>query len=148
MIDRFEKFSIAISEISRYWHKIAGDVMEPYGLKGTHAIYLTTLSQHKEGITAAALCEICGKDKSDVSRLVSIMENLGFLKKEGSNNYRVLLRLTEKGMALAAKIKEKACLAVTLAGKDLSEADRRIFYSSLETITEQLRIISKEGLKD
>ncbi len=148
MIDRFEKFSIAISEISRYWHKIAGDVMEEYGLKGTHAIYLTTLSQFKNGITAAQLCEICGKDKSDVSRLISIMEKQGFVEKEGSKNYRILLKLTEKGKALASKVKEKACLAVTLAGKDLSETDRHSFYSSLETITQQLRIISQEGLKD
>ncbi len=147
MIDRFERFSIAISEISRYWHKIAGDVMEPYGLKGTHAIYVTTLAQHKEGITAAELCDICGKDKSDVSRLVSIMESKGFVRKEGSNNYRTPLKLTEKGEILAAEIKEKACLAVNTAGKDLSEKDRRIFYTALAAITENLRIISKEGLK-
>ncbi|MEE0945769.1 MAG: MarR family winged helix-turn-helix transcriptional regulator [Acutalibacteraceae bacterium] len=146
MIDRFEKFSIAISEISRYWHKIAGDVMEPYGLKGTHAIYLTTLSHHKEGITSATLCEICGKDKSDVSRLVSIMEKLGFVKKEGSNNYRALLKLTEKGNALAEEIKEKACLAVHKAGEKLSEAQRKSFYSALESITENLRLISNNGL--
>ncbi len=147
MIDRFERFSVAISEISRYWHKIAGDVMEPYGLKGTHAIYVTTLAQHKEGITAAKLCEICGKDKSDVSRLIAIMEKLGFVKKEGRNNYRTPLKLTDKGETLAVEIKKKACLAVNTAGRDLNEKDRHIFYTALETITANLRIISNEGLK-
>ena len=36
--ERFEKFSLAISEISRCWHKLAGDEMLRYGLKGPHAI--------------------------------------------------------------------------------------------------------------
>ena len=43
MVDRFEKFSLAISEISRYWHKIAAEELKPYELKSTHAIYLTTM---------------------------------------------------------------------------------------------------------
>ena len=33
MVDRFEKFSLAISEISRYWHKIAAEELKPYELK-------------------------------------------------------------------------------------------------------------------
>ena len=33
MVDRFERFSFAISEISRCWHKIAAEEMEAYGLK-------------------------------------------------------------------------------------------------------------------
>ena len=34
MIDRFERFSLAITEVSRYWHKIASGEMEQYGMKG------------------------------------------------------------------------------------------------------------------
>ena len=43
MEDRFERFSVGMSEISRYWHKLTGDEMEKYGLKGTHSIYLLTM---------------------------------------------------------------------------------------------------------
>ena len=46
MVDRFEKFSLAISEISRYWHKIAAEELKPYELKSTHAIYLTTMYRY------------------------------------------------------------------------------------------------------
>ena len=148
MTDRFERFTIAISEISRYWHKIAGDVMEEYGLKGTHAIYLTVMQQYKNGITSAALCDICGKDKSDVSRLISIMEKKGLVVREGASNYRAMLRLTEKGEKLADLVKKKASTAVEIAGKDLSQENRRIFYEALDTITTNLRTISKNGLPE
>ena len=37
MIERFERFSYAISEISRYWHKITSDEMERFGLSEVQA---------------------------------------------------------------------------------------------------------------
>lgn len=148
MIDRFERFSLAISEISRYWHKIAGDEMEKYGLKSSHAMYLTTMYHYKNGITATSLCELCSKDKSDVSRMMSIMEKKGLVKKEGANNYRAMLKLTDEGKKLAEKVRTLATLAVELAGKELSPKKREIFYESLSIITENLKIISKEGLPE
>ena len=33
MVDRFERFSLAISEISKYWHLLAAEEMEKYSLK-------------------------------------------------------------------------------------------------------------------
>ena len=33
MVERFERFSLAIFEISRYWHKLAAEEMSAYGLK-------------------------------------------------------------------------------------------------------------------
>ena len=90
MVDRFERFSFAISEISRYWHKITAEEMEKYGLKGPHSVYLTAMYRYPDGITAPQLCELCGKDKSDVSRAMSLMERKGLVRKEGiyQNCYR------------------------------------------------------------
>ena len=51
-MERFERFSFALSEISRHWHKLTADEMNKYGLKGTHSIYLLTLSRYPEGLTA------------------------------------------------------------------------------------------------
>ena len=97
MIDRFERFSVAIAEISRCWHKLATEEMKKYGLKGSHAIYLTTLCRHDDGLTAPQLCELCGKDKADVSRMMTIMEDKGLVIKEGDNRnrYRGVLKLTD-----------------------------------------------------
>ena len=97
MVDRFERFSFAISEISRYWHKITADEMEKHGLKGPHSVYLTTMYRYPDGVTAPQLCELCGKDKSDVSRTMSLMEQKGLVRIEGiyHNRYGGVFKLTE-----------------------------------------------------
>lgn len=148
MIDRFEKFSYAIAEISRCWHKLTAEELAKYGLKGPHATYLATLYRHSDGITAPELCRICGKDKADVSRMMSIMEKKGLVKKEGQNRsmYRGLLKLTEEGKKVAAHICARAALATELAGQDLTEETRTVFYSALGTITERLRELSEGGI--
>ena len=66
MVDRFERFSFSVFEISRCWHKLAAEEMAKYDLKGPHAIYLTVLQHNPEGLTAARICELCGRDKADV----------------------------------------------------------------------------------
>lgn len=148
MIDRFERFSIAISEISRYWHQITADEMEKYGLKGPHSIYLATMYHYPEGITAAQLCEYCGRDKSDVSRMMSIMEKKGLVKKESVHQkfYKGVFKLTEEGVAAAKYVRRRASLAVEIAGSGLTEEKRANLYEALELISEKLCEISKDGL--
>ena len=87
MLNRFARFSLAISEIDRCWHKLAAEEMAKYDLNSPHAVYLTTLYNFEEGITATKLGELCCKNKADVSRMVSILEKKGLVRKEavGSN---------------------------------------------------------------
>lgn len=145
MVERFERFSLSISDISRYWHKIAAEEMEKYDLKGTHSIYLTTLYRCPGGITAAKLGELCGRDKAEVSRTVAVMEKKGLIRKEGSA-YRGRLVLTQEGTEAAEHVRSRAALAVEQAGKGLSEEQRANFYNALELITNNLQRISEEGL--
>ena len=145
MIQRFHRFSYAISEISRCWHRIAADEMAPYGLKSTHCVYLLTLYRNPSGLTASNLCQLCGKDKADVSRMMSIMEQKGLVVKEGAN-YRALLKLTEEGIRAAEHIEKRAATAVELGGKGMTEEKRETFYQMLGLIVENLRSISEEGL--
>ena len=145
MIDRFERFSLAISEIYRCWHKIAADEMEKHGLKGSHAIYLTTLYRFPEGITAARLGELCGKDKADVSRMMSIMEKKALVVKEGSS-YRAQLKLTDTGLLAAEHVRDRATVAVENASRGLSDEHRAVFYEALERIVTNLQTICEEGL--
>lgn len=148
MVERFERFSLAISEISHYWHKIAAEELEKYGLRGAHATYLTAIYRHEEGLTAPQLCELCGKDKSDVSRMMSILEKKDMVKKEGThqNRYGGVFKLTEEGKLAAEHVRQRAALAVELAGKNLTDENRAIFYTVLESIVINLREISKQGL--
>ena len=148
MIDRFEKFIYVISDIDRCWHKIAAEVMEGYGLKGPYAVYFTTMYRHGEGITAAQLGELCGRDKADVSRAISTLERKGLVQKVGGsqNLYRAPILLTDTGKEMAEQINAKARAAVELGGKGLSEEHRATFYQALDLIASNLRNLSKEGL--
>ena len=150
MSERFERFSVIISELSRYWHKITTVEMEKYGLKGAHSIYLVAMARYPAGMTAAQICEVCCKDKSDVSRMMRIMEKNGLVVKEGGhqNQYNGVFRLTEEGKKAAEYVKKRADLAVSIAGKELTDETRAILYSALETIAGNLREIGENGLPE
>ena len=150
MLDRFERFSFAISEISRCWRKLASDELAKYGLKSPHATYLTTMYKYPDGITVPKLCEVSGKDKSDASRMIAILEEKGLARKKdvGGSLYRGLCVLTEEGKKTAEQVSLRASKAVELAGKDLDEETRNIFYKALESITSNLTILSKEGIPE
>lgn len=146
MVDRFERFSFAIFEISHCWHKLAAEEMGKYGLKGPHAVYLITMVRYPEGITAAQLSEISGRDKADVSRAMAQLEQKGLITRAAQVQYRAPLKLTDKGKQAATHLCSRAAVAVELAGKGISDVHREIFYTALESITANLQTLSKEGL--
>ena len=147
MVTRFEHFTYAISEIHRYWHKIAADEMTKYGLKGPYAVYLATLHRHPEGITASRLGEECGRDKSDVSRAIAVMLEKEMIKRTGkSQKYRAQLVLTEKGRIAAEHVSERARMAVEEGGRGLDEERRTVLYETLDLIVSNLHKVSETGL--
>ena len=148
MLQRFGQFTSAISALYRDVQRIERDEMEKQGLRGAFAQYLLAISRYPEGITAAALCEVCDKDKAAVSRIIGEMEAKGLLEKEndGTSQYRAKLRLTPAGQEAAAFVRERASVAVELAGNGLSDEDRKIFYSTLELISANLQQICVQGI--
>ncbi|MBR1390221.1 MAG: MarR family transcriptional regulator [Lachnospiraceae bacterium] len=148
MIDRFEQFSLAIFNISRYWNKIAAEEMKKYGLKGAYAITLVTIYRCDGDVTASRLCELCSKDKAEISRTIAAMEEKGFLKREGKNFYRANLILTEAGKNAAQDISSKATLAVELTEKGVSDEKRDVFFEVLGIMSNNLKEISREGLPE
>ena len=149
MISRFEHFSASISGIYRDIQKIERTEMEHYGLKGSHAQCLLAMHRYPEGITAARLCEVCGKDKAAVSRLMAELEDKGMVcRSSGSGNrYRALLKLTELGEDAAEHVQQRAKLAVEEAGAGLTEAQRTTMYEALDLIARNLQNICVEGLR-
>lgn len=148
MIGRFERFSYAISEISRLWHRIAGEEMGKYGLKGSYSVYFTTLYRYPAGLTAAQLVDLCSRDKADVSRAMALLEKKGLVTRvdpEGKA-YRAPLTLSQEGREIAGHINHRAEAAVELASKGLPEEKRAVFYEALELITSNLQKLSKEGI--
>ena len=150
MLTRFTRFSLAISQIDNCWHKLAAEEMAKYDLNSPHAIYLTTLYNYQDGITAAKLGELCCKNKADVSRMVAILERKGLVRREsfGFSRYRAKLLLTQKGRHAAQHIQQRAAVAVELAGAGMTDAERECFYRCLELITTNLQSLCKDGLPE
>ncbi|MBR3971323.1 MAG: winged helix-turn-helix transcriptional regulator [Ruminococcus sp.] len=150
MVERYEKFSSAVSGISNCIQKIEAEVMNEYGLKGSCAQYLTAMRGSKDGITVSGLSEVCAKDKAAVSRAVAELEAKGFVERKGAGAgvYRVPVVLTDKGKSVAECVAKKASAAVEIAGKGLSDEERKIFYSVLDLIAINLLDISKKGLNE
>ena len=143
-MDRFETFSLALFNMSRYWNRLAAEEMEKYGLKGAHAFYLVTILRHDGDVTASQLCELCGKDKADVSRSVAKMAEIGLLERTGANPYRAKLKLTEQGIAAAQAVRKTAEVIVDRVGGDLTPEKRAVFYEVLASVTLNLENLCKE----
>ncbi|MBR6514369.1 MAG: HAD hydrolase-like protein [Clostridia bacterium] len=150
MTDRFDKFSALIFDVSRNWHKIASDEMAKYDLKGTYIVYLSAMARCPEGITAAKLAEICCRDKADVSRAISAMEEKGMVEKLSArnNSYRAALKLTDKGIRIAKELEIRGEAAINMAGMGIAADERTVFYKVMETIAENLRCMSCCGVPD
>lgn len=150
MIERFEQFTYSINSIYRYVLKIERDEMEKLGYRASYALYLAVMSRFPDGITAARLSEFCDRDKAGISRIVSEMEENGLITRQSNkdNFYRARLILTEKGIEAARFVQTKAIAAVSQAGGDMSDENRKIFYECLTLIASNLKKISVEGLQE
>lgn len=150
MISRFEQLSSAISRIYHYIQKIERVEMERFGLKGPHVQCMLALNRNPEGVTASQLCTMCDKDKAAVSRTIAELEREGMVERsdDSASRYRALLRLTEKGAAVARWVDERVRLAVEKAGVGLNDDQRGVFYHVLSLIAENLQNICSDGLKE
>ena len=148
MVGRFEVFTFALSELTTHWNKIAAEEMKSLGLKGGCILYLIALFKHPDGLTAAQLCEMCNRDKAEVSRAVSAMLSKGIVDRVNTtvSGYRANIRLTEKGREITHQLRERVKLAVEKGGEGLTDDYREAFYSALGIISANLKNISKEGL--
>ena len=148
MVTRFEQFTFIISKIYREIQKIERDEMIKQGYRGAFAIYLASLKRYDEGLTCAELCELCDKDKAAVSRIIAEMEEKGLVKrlKTTEKGYRAKITLTARGTEVAEFVSERALAAVNaVSGELMTDAQREIFYSTLDTLYKNLRKVSKEG---
>lgn len=149
MENRYEHFSSSVSGIYRCVQKIEADEMIKRGLRGSYAQYLAALGG-SGGMTLSQLSELCIKDKAAVSRAISEMEEKGLVvrKSDSDNMYRAAIVLTAEGRSVAEYVEEKAKIAVELAGRGLSDEDRKLFYAALDLISSNLVEICKNGLPE
>ncbi len=146
MEDRFREFTFLISKIMRNIHRIKAEEMTELGLKSAYVSCLYYLFGQEEGLTAKELCDLCGEDKSAISRSLDYLETNGYVYCESQSvkRYRAPVRLTEKGRETGSYISEKVKAVTDAAGRDLSEDERETLYAGLNRINKNLEKICEQ----
>ncbi len=144
MTDRFEKFTVLISKISRNIKKIKNQEMMKYNLKSPHISCLYFL-HCAETLTATELCERCEEDKATISRSLDYLEKNGFItcESKSAKRYKSPLTLTEKGQKAGKIIADKINSVLDEISTGLTEAERIDFYKFLTIISDGLDTIGK-----
>ena len=103
---RFESFSIVISQIIKSLQSIKSHKMAEYGLKGTTCTCLCHIFRSEDGLNAGELAQLCEIDKAQVSRCVSELCEKGFIYRDDreGRRYKQKYRLTENGMKAARDV--------------------------------------------
>ena len=145
MEERFETFTVLMTKISRYIHKIKSEEMSAFFLKGPHVSCLYYLYK-EQTLTAKALCDICEEDKGAVSRSVEYLEEDGYIacNSTAKKRYNAAFVLTEKGRDVAEKIAQKIDTVLDQAGKGLAQTERENMYKSLSLVCDNLQKICQK----
>lgn len=148
MVKRFEAFTLGLSRVNSGLNKLASEELKSFGLKGNYAVYLVALSKNEEGLTSANLCEMCNKDKAEVSRAVSTMEKKGIVVRESvtKNAYRARIKLTKTGKEISDALRQRIILRVEQVGKGLTDEQRDHFYLALQVIADNFNKINQNEL--
>ena len=148
MVQRYGRFSAAVSGIAYCIQKIETEEMAKHGLTGTFAQYLAALVNSEKGLTVSGLSKACMKDKAAVSRAVAQLEAKGLVSRNsvGASLYRVPVTLTDKGREIAGYVAKRAADIVEIAG--VGEEEREKFYSALDTIAANLTRMCEDGLPE
>ena len=146
MIQRWERFSLAIAGIYRAMQRVETEEMTRCGLKGSSAQYLTAISRNP-GVTVSRLSELCVKDKAAVSRAVSELEAKGIVRREskGEGAYRAQIFPTEEGKKLMRHMRSRSRVVIVQASRSVSEEHMRIFYETLNQMESNIRAIGEEA---
>ena len=142
MIQRFEIFVNAITQIYRSIQKLKIQEMASFGLKGTHVMCLFQLQKHPEGLTSAKLTQLCEEDKAAISRALSQLQEkklISFEEIPGQRRYRSLITLTPKGYEITSQMYEKIMNSVGVGAQGYNEEERETFYHVLLLITKNLQ---------
>ena len=147
MVGRFEVLTLALNEMTYSWNKIATEELKPYGLKGACIIYLIALYKVPQGLTAANLCEMCNRDKAEVSRAVKALEEKGFVVRKNTtvSSYRANITLTDEGRKVTCELRERIKQLVEDGGRGLSEEQRENFYDVLAKISCNLKSMANDS---
>ena len=144
MKERFETFTVLINKISRNIKKIKNQEMAEYGLRAVHVSCLYYLYA-AGSLTATDLCEKCAEDKATISRALDYLEVNDFIvcESKSAKRYKSPLFLTAKGKEAGKKVFDAVDRVLDKVGVGLTDEQRKIFYSYLTIISNNLEKVTE-----
>lgn len=140
-MDRFEAFAGMIIDLNRCIQRIKDSEMKQFGLKASHTMCLYQLSQHRDGLTATQLTELCSVDKAAISRTLKQLYEKELVKcdlPENKRSYRTVYQLTDKGATLTDALNERINQVLSTGGSGVTDSSRKAMYKSLKIIRDNL----------
>lgn len=143
MTDRYKKFTVYITRISRCIRKIKNIEMIEYNLKSPHVSILYNLYLFNS-LTSKDLCDKCEEDKATISRTINYLEVNDFITciDKNKKRYNSLFFLTDKGKMVGEEITNKINSILEQVNVCLSEEERVEFYNYLSKISDRLEEIT------
>jgi DNA-binding MarR family transcriptional regulator len=147
--ERFDRFLLLVDGSEKSMNKIKSSIASVPEVKGVHVFWLYKLLAYPEGLTATELAAESMIDRSLVSREMNELDAGGYITVgEGSGgkrkNYNARIRLTEKGAALAAKIREGARALQERVDEGITEEELAVFYRVFDKLYSNLRSITAD----
>ena len=144
--NRFELFDVSMSLICKSIQKIKSEIMQSYGLKSSHVLFMVQLGEQEDGLTASELSRAGHMDKAQISRVVSELTDKGYITKcSGTGQkYRNKFKLTEAGRRIAKDLDLLIEKAFEYVSGSIPKADLEIFYRTLFTISDKIFSLTEE----
>ena len=114
-----------------------------------HQAILDLLNE-KGSITTTEIQEKFAVSYDSAKRDLRILEEKGLAEKKvvDGSLYRGLWVLTDEGKSAAEQVRLRAQRVAEIAGKDLTDETRAAFYQALESISENLAELCKNGIPE
>ena len=145
MEERFQAFTVLVSNLNRCIYKIKTEEMAEYNLKSSHVSCIYYIYRYGS-LTPKELCDLCGEDKANISRALKYLEENQYLVIDNDSNkkYQRPIVLTENGVKIGKHLSEKINEVLSIASEGLSEKKRNIMYEGLSLINNRLNKICDE----
>ena len=147
MIERFERFTSAISTATKCVVKLKAREVREKGLRATHVMTLISIGKSgTRGVTATTIGKYCREDKAGISKDLAVLKEKGYIlpRNESEKKYRVRYVLTDMGQDLYEKIREDIRATVARCGDGVDDGEREIFYRVLDKIVDNLLTVCEE----
>ena len=145
MEERFQAFTVLVSNLNRCIYKIKTEEIAEYNLKSSHVSCIYYIYRYGS-LTPKELCDLCGEDKANISRALKYLEENQYLiiNNDSNKKYQRPIVLTENGVKIGKHLSEKINEILSIASEGLSEEKRNIMYEGLSLINNRLNKICDE----